>query len=102
MTGKPFVIKHGDEIHAIKGRLPVLPLRDVVVFPFMVTPLLVGRPASVAAVEAAMEADKLLCVAAPARRRHRGTRPGRALRRGHRDQGAPGDPHPGRGPEDPG
>jgi ATP-dependent Lon protease len=34
-------------------RLPVLPLRDVVVFPFVVIPLLVGRPASLAAVEAA-------------------------------------------------
>ena len=45
-------------------RLPLLPLRDVVVFPSMVTPLLVGRPASVAAVEAAMERDKLLCVIA--------------------------------------
>jgi ATP-dependent Lon protease len=46
------------------SRLPLLPLRDVVVFPYMVTPLLVGRAASVAAVEAAMERDKRLCVAA--------------------------------------
>ena len=34
-------------------RLPVLPLRDVVVFPFVVIPLLVGRPASLTAVDAA-------------------------------------------------
>ena len=46
------------------SRLPLLPLRDVVVFPYMVTPLLVGRAASVAAVEAAMERDKRLCVSA--------------------------------------
>ena len=48
----------------LQGELPLLPLRDVVVFPSMVTPLLVGRPASVAAVEAAMERDKYLCVIA--------------------------------------
>ncbi len=46
------------------ARLPLLPLRDVVVFPFMVTPLLVGRPRSVAALEAAVDRDKYLCVAA--------------------------------------
>jgi len=45
-------------------RLPLLPLRDVVVFPTMVTPLLVGRARSVAALEAAMERDKFICVSA--------------------------------------
>ena len=49
---------------SLPARLPLLPLRDVVVFPYMVTPLLVGRAASVAAVEAAMERDKRLCVSA--------------------------------------
>jgi len=48
----------------VSSLLPLLPLRDVVVFPSMVTPLLVGRPASVAAVEAAMEREKHLCVLA--------------------------------------
>ncbi len=48
----------------LPGELPMLPLRDIVVFPYMVTPLLVGRPRSVAAVEAAMERDKYLCVVA--------------------------------------
>jgi len=59
-----FVISREDEDFVVPARLPLLPLRDVVVFPFMVTPLLVGRDASVAAVEAAMEQEKLLCVAA--------------------------------------
>ncbi len=37
---------------------PLLPLRDIVVFPHMVVPLFVGREKSVAALEAAMEGDK--------------------------------------------
>ncbi|MXP24606.1 endopeptidase La [Altererythrobacter indicus] len=37
---------------------PLLPLRDIVVFPGMVVPLFVGREKSVAALEAAMEGDK--------------------------------------------
>src|SRR3712207_550253 len=38
----------------IPDRLPVLPLRDLVVFPYAVMPLLVGRQASLAAVETAV------------------------------------------------
>ncbi len=41
-------------------RIPVLPLRDVVLFPYVVIPLLVGRPASLAAIEAAVKEDKAL------------------------------------------
>jgi ATP-dependent Lon protease len=37
---------------------PVLPLRDIVIFPHMVTPLFVGRPRSIHALEWAMEHDK--------------------------------------------
>ena len=37
---------------------PVLPLRDIVVFPHMIVPLFVGRDKSVAALETAMAADK--------------------------------------------
>jgi ATP-dependent Lon protease len=37
---------------------PVLPLRDIVVFPHMIVPLFVGRDKSVAALESAMTADK--------------------------------------------
>ena len=44
--------------------LPLLPLRDVVVFPHMVIPLFVGRPKSIKALEAAMEVDKRIMLAA--------------------------------------
>ena len=37
---------------------PMLPLRDIVVFPQMIVPLFVGRDKSVVALEKAMEADK--------------------------------------------
>ncbi|WP_066718631.1 endopeptidase La [Sphingomonas pituitosa] len=42
----------------MKQSYPVLPLRDIVVFPHMIVPLFVGRDKSVAALEAAMAADK--------------------------------------------
>ncbi|MFO7339245.1 MAG: LON peptidase substrate-binding domain-containing protein, partial [Lysobacteraceae bacterium] len=44
--------------------LPVLPLRDVVVFPHMVIPLFVGRDKSMRALEQAMEADKQILLVA--------------------------------------
>ncbi|HET6631488.1 MAG TPA: LON peptidase substrate-binding domain-containing protein, partial [Rhodanobacteraceae bacterium] len=44
--------------------LPVLPLRDVVVFPHMVIPLFVGRDKSIRALEMAMEADKRIALVA--------------------------------------
>jgi ATP-dependent Lon protease len=44
--------------------LPLLPLRDVVVFPHMVIPLFVGRTKSIKALEAAMEADRRIMLVA--------------------------------------
>ncbi|RMH90748.1 endopeptidase La [Lysobacter pythonis] len=44
--------------------LPVLPLRDVVVFPHMVIPLFVGREKSIRALEMAMETDKRIVLVA--------------------------------------
>jgi len=41
-------------------RLPLLPLKDVVIFPRMVVPLLVGRPASLAAVEGSLAKNQPL------------------------------------------
>jgi ATP-dependent Lon protease len=43
--------------------LPIVPLRDVVVFPWMTVPFVVGRPSSVRAVERALAADKRIFVA---------------------------------------
>ena len=44
--------------------VPLLPLRDVVVFPHMVIPLFVGRPKSIRALESAMEAGKQIMLVA--------------------------------------
>jgi len=44
--------------------LPLLPLRDVVVFPHMVIPLFVGRPKSIKALETAMVADRRIMLVA--------------------------------------
>ena len=43
---------------------PVLPLRDIVVFPHMIVPLFVGREKSVRALEAVMDADRPILLAA--------------------------------------
>jgi len=47
-----------------KMDMPLLPLRDVVVFPHMVIPLFVGRPKSIRALEMAMEAGKSIVLVA--------------------------------------
>jgi len=44
--------------------LPLLPLRDVVVFPHMVIPLFVGRPKSIKALEASMAAERRIMLVA--------------------------------------
>jgi len=43
--------------------LPLLPVRDIVVFPYMILPLFVGRDKSVAAVDAALSRDRLIFLA---------------------------------------
>ena len=50
---------------------PVLPLRDIVVFPDMIVPLFVGRDKSVAALEAAMDGEQGDLPRRPARSRPR-------------------------------
>ena len=46
-----------DQTYEIPDQLPVVALRDLVFFPYMVLPLLIGRPRSVAALEVAEEGD---------------------------------------------
>ena len=55
-------IRTDDETIQVPEELPLLPLRDVVVFPHMIIPLLVGRPKSITALTEAVEGDRLLAV----------------------------------------
>jgi len=48
----------------IPSELPLIPVRDVVIFPYMILPLFVGRDKSVAAVEASLAHDRLIFLAA--------------------------------------
>jgi ATP-dependent Lon protease len=56
-------IQKEDEIIELHERLPILPLRDVVIFPYMIFPLMVGRQISITALQEAMMLDRqiLLC-----------------------------------------
>ena len=56
--------KTSDVINDQPQVMPVLPLRDVVVYPYMVIPLFVGRDKSIRALEAAMDDDKQILLAA--------------------------------------
>ena len=49
---------------SIPDRLPVLPLRDVVIYPYMIFPVLVGRESSLRAVNDAVEQDKYIFLVA--------------------------------------
>src|SRR5216683_8306643 len=44
-------------------RLPMMPIRDVVIFPYMMTPFVVGRDSSVRALEEALASDKKIFLA---------------------------------------
>jgi ATP-dependent Lon protease len=57
-------LRTGDRHSGLPTRLPVLPLRDVVVFPFMIFPVLVGRESSLKAVNEALEREKYIFLAA--------------------------------------
>ena len=54
--------------------LPVLPLKNTVLFPHMFVPLSVGRPSSVAAVEAALATEEKISSSSPSGRRQRPAR----------------------------
>jgi ATP-dependent Lon protease len=47
-----------DRMEDRKKILPLLPLRDIVVFPHMVVPLFIGRDKSIAALDAALSQDR--------------------------------------------
>ena len=51
-------------IENIPDKLPVLALRDVVVFPYMIYPVLLGRESSLKAATVAIERDKLVFLTA--------------------------------------
>lgn len=57
------LIRDGIEID-LNSRLPVLPLKEVVVFPYMTFPLLVGREASLLAVQEAMVQERIIFLTA--------------------------------------
>ena len=57
-------LRTGDRRSGLPTRLPVLPLRDVVVFPYMIFPVLVGRESSLRAVNEALEREKYIFLAA--------------------------------------
>ena len=60
-------LRRGDESFEVDARMPLLPLRDVVVFPYMTIPLLVGRLPSINAIEKAVARDRILFVSAQKR-----------------------------------
>ena len=60
-------VERDGEVFEIRERIPLLPLRDVVIFPYMTIPLLVGRVASVNAIEAAVQKDRVVFVLAQRR-----------------------------------
>ena len=53
-----------DQTYEIPGQLPVVALRDLVFFPYMVRPLLIGRPQSLAALEVAEKGEGFILLLA--------------------------------------
>src|ERR1700755_3102374 len=58
MTNQPKKTPSGDV-----RKLPMMPIRDMVIFPHMMTPFVVGREASVKALEEALAADRKIFLA---------------------------------------
>src|SRR5207344_3236315 len=62
------VVTPGDSVTTAKEKyesrkLPMMPIRDVVIFPFMMTPFIVGRESSVRALEEALAGDRKIFLA---------------------------------------
>ena len=52
-------IEEGKDVE-IPDRLPILPVRDIVVFPYMILPLFVGRDVSIKAIDKALSSNRLI------------------------------------------
>jgi len=61
-------IEYNAEQISIKSTLSIIPLRDVVVFPHMIYPLLIGREFTMRALKEAMDHDKLILLVAQSAR----------------------------------
>ena len=59
--------KKDEEPVKIPDSLPVLPLRDIVIFPFMIVPLYVSRERSIKAVDQALADNRMILLAAQKR-----------------------------------
>src|SRR5512142_1406272 len=57
-------LRKDDEPVKIPETLPVLPLRDIVIFPFMIVPLYVSRERSIKAVDHALADNRMILLAA--------------------------------------
>ncbi|MFN3269907.1 MAG: LON peptidase substrate-binding domain-containing protein, partial [Candidatus Kapaibacteriota bacterium] len=53
-----------NENFTIPSELTILPLRDIVIFPFMIYPVLIGRASSIQAITEAMDKDKFIFLTA--------------------------------------
>ena len=67
MSEKKVELAQEADISQLPSQLPLLPLRDIVLFPHMTSPFLVGRPASVAALQEARNKGGLLFVTSQVR-----------------------------------
>ncbi|HET7745888.1 MAG TPA: endopeptidase La [Vicinamibacteria bacterium] len=61
------VLRKDDEPVKVPDTLPVLPLRDIVIFPFMIVPLYVSRDRSIKAVDHALSENRMILLAAQKR-----------------------------------
>jgi ATP-dependent Lon protease len=64
LFGKGELGEEGAPLEPGARRIPMLPLRDIIIFPQMVIPLFVGREKSIAAIEAVMKGDKEIFLSA--------------------------------------
>ena len=58
------LLSRATDTYDVPDRLPILPLKDVVVFPYVVMPFLVGRAGSLGAVEQAWRGDRYVVLVA--------------------------------------